>query len=157
MYFHVEIRDVGEIDRGEAGKIKESELQLALRLIEEPASEEFDPNKYDDEYRRRVLALVKEKAEGKAARSRSGRASARRKTRERSVALPMSLLLALLHEDFSADSIPFLPGDSYLVDDRNLDDRRARAVFTTCYPVRGVFHPLAWSWQPYLLGDDGRP
>jgi len=41
------------------------ELQLALRLIDELASEEFDPKKYDDEYRRRVLALVNEKAEGK--------------------------------------------------------------------------------------------
>jgi len=44
--------------------------------------------------------------------------------------------------------IPFLPGDSYLVDDRNLDDRGPRAVFPTCYPVRSASLPLAWSWQP---------
>ena len=65
MYFHDEIRDVGEIDRGESVKIKESEVQLALRLIAELASKNFDPEKYDDEYRQRVLALVKEKAQGK--------------------------------------------------------------------------------------------
>jgi DNA end-binding protein Ku len=65
MYFHDEIRDFAEIDRGESLKTKESELQLALRLVRELASEEFDPKKYDDEYRRRILALVKEKAEGK--------------------------------------------------------------------------------------------
>jgi len=49
MYFHDEIRDVGEIDRGESVKIKESEVQLALRLIAELASKNFDPEKYDDE------------------------------------------------------------------------------------------------------------
>ena len=38
MYFHDEIRDVGEIERGESVKIKESEVQLALRLIAELAS-----------------------------------------------------------------------------------------------------------------------
>jgi DNA end-binding protein Ku len=65
MYFHDELRDFGEIDKGESVKTKESELQLALRLVRELASEAFDPKKYDDEYRRRVLALVKEKAEGK--------------------------------------------------------------------------------------------
>jgi DNA end-binding protein Ku len=65
MYFHDELRDFGEIDKGESVKTKESELQLALRLVRELAGEEFDPKKYDDEYRRRVLALVKEKAEGK--------------------------------------------------------------------------------------------
>ncbi|HWN55807.1 MAG TPA: hypothetical protein VNP91_11890, partial [Methylomirabilota bacterium] len=63
MYFHDELRDFGEIDKGESVKTKESELQLALRLVRELASEAFDPKKYDDEYRRRVLALVKEKAE----------------------------------------------------------------------------------------------
>ena len=67
MYFHDEIRDVGEIDRGESVKIKESEVQLALRLIAELANKNFDPEKYDDEYRQRVLALVKEKAQGKKA------------------------------------------------------------------------------------------
>jgi len=65
MYFHDELRDFGEIDKGESVKTKESELQLALRLVRELASEAFDLKKYDDEYRRRVLALVKEKAEGK--------------------------------------------------------------------------------------------
>ncbi len=65
MYFHDEIRDFGEVERGASVKIRENELALALRLIDELANEELDPKKYDDEYRRRVLALVKEKAEGK--------------------------------------------------------------------------------------------
>ena len=65
MYFHDEIRDFAEIEKGESAKTKDSEVQLALRLIAERASKEFDPEKYDDEYRQRVLALVKEKAQGK--------------------------------------------------------------------------------------------
>jgi len=65
MYFHDEIRNFGEIDREESVKTKDSEVQLALRLIAELASKEFDPEKYDDEYRQRVLALVKEKTQGK--------------------------------------------------------------------------------------------
>jgi DNA end-binding protein Ku len=65
MYFHDEIRDFGEVDGGASVKVRENELALALRLIDELTNEEFDPKKYDDEYRRRVLALVNEKAEGK--------------------------------------------------------------------------------------------
>src|SRR4029077_11107766 len=55
----------------------------------------------------------------------------------------------------SRREIPFLPGDSYLVDDRSLDDGQPRAVFPTCYPVRSASPPLAWSWQPSLFGNDG--
>jgi DNA end-binding protein Ku len=65
MYFHDEIRDFGEIDKGESLKTSESELQLALRLVRELARKEFSPEKYDDEYRKRVLAFVKQKAKGK--------------------------------------------------------------------------------------------
>jgi DNA end-binding protein Ku len=65
MYFHDEIRDVGEIDKGESAKIKEGELALAMRLIDELSHDEFEPKRYEDEYRRRVLAFVDKRAEGK--------------------------------------------------------------------------------------------
>lgn len=65
MYFADEIRDFGEIDKGGAAKIKEGELELALRLIDELASDEFRPEQYQDEYRLRVLDLVNLKVEGK--------------------------------------------------------------------------------------------
>ena len=65
MYFADEIRDFGEIDKGQAAKIKEGELELALRLIDDLSNEEFKPEQYQDEYRLRVLDLVNLKVEGK--------------------------------------------------------------------------------------------
>lgn len=65
MYFHDEIRDFGEIDKGKDAKIKNGELELALRLIDELSSNEFTPGQYQDEYRLRVLDLINSKVEGK--------------------------------------------------------------------------------------------
>jgi DNA end-binding protein Ku len=65
MYFADEVRDFAEIDRGQGAKIKDGELELALQLIQGLANEEFAPDRYRDEYRRRVLDLVNTKVEGK--------------------------------------------------------------------------------------------
>jgi DNA end-binding protein Ku len=65
MYFADEVRDFGEIDRGQSAKIKPGELELALQLIDGLASDVFQPEKYQDEYRHRVLDLVNQKVEGK--------------------------------------------------------------------------------------------
>jgi DNA end-binding protein Ku len=65
MYFHDEIRDFGEIDKGKDAKIKNGELDLALRLIDELSSKEFKPEQYQDDYRLRVLDLINSKVEGK--------------------------------------------------------------------------------------------
>jgi DNA end-binding protein Ku len=64
MYFHDEVRDFREIDEGKSAKFKDAELGLAMRLIDELSDEEFDPKRYEDEYRRRVLAFVEKRAEG---------------------------------------------------------------------------------------------
>jgi DNA end-binding protein Ku len=65
MYFADEVRNFGEIDKGENAKIKSGELDLALRLIDELSHEEFAPDQYKDEYRLRVLDLINSKVEGK--------------------------------------------------------------------------------------------
>jgi len=65
MYFADEVRDFGEVDKGEGAKIKEGELELASRLIDELTHQEFDPGKYQDDYRLRILDLVNMKVEGK--------------------------------------------------------------------------------------------
>jgi DNA end-binding protein Ku len=65
MYFADEVRDFGEIERGQSAKIAEREMELALQLIKGLASEAFQPEQYKDEYRQRVLDLVNSKAEGK--------------------------------------------------------------------------------------------
>lgn len=65
MYFADEVRNFGEVDKGQSAKIKEGELELALRLIDELSNAEFKPEQYQDEYRLRVLDLVNLKVEGK--------------------------------------------------------------------------------------------
>jgi DNA end-binding protein Ku len=65
MYFADEVRDFGEIDRGQSAKIKAGELELALQLIDGLSSDEFHPEQYQDEYRHRVLDLINQKVEGK--------------------------------------------------------------------------------------------
>ena len=65
MYFADEVRDFGEVDKGEGAKIREGELQLAEKLIAELTHDEFKPEQYKDEYRQRVLDLVNTKVEGK--------------------------------------------------------------------------------------------
>ena len=65
MYFADEVRDFGEIDKGQAAKIKDGELELAERLIDELSHDEFKPDQYEDDYRVRVLDLVNAKVEGK--------------------------------------------------------------------------------------------
>jgi len=65
MYFADEVREFGEIDKGESATLKDGELGLALRLIEDLSHEEFKPDEYRDDYRQRVLDLVNLKVEGK--------------------------------------------------------------------------------------------
>ncbi|HEX9409435.1 MAG TPA: Ku protein, partial [Methylomirabilota bacterium] len=65
MYFADEVREFGEVDKGESATLKDGELGLALRLIEDLSHEEFKPDEYRDDYRQRVLDLVNLKVEGK--------------------------------------------------------------------------------------------
>ena len=65
MYFADEIRDFGEVGKGEDAKLKPGELELAERLVAELSSKSFQPEKYADEYRARVLEGVESKVEGK--------------------------------------------------------------------------------------------
>ncbi len=65
MYYADEVRDFDEIERGQAVRIKDGELGLAVRLINELVRKEFHPENYHDEYKERVLRLVEQKVEGK--------------------------------------------------------------------------------------------
>jgi DNA end-binding protein Ku len=65
MFFEDEVRDFGEIDKGEDAKIKPSEIELANRLIEELSKDDFKPEQYADEYTGRLMAAIEEKVEGK--------------------------------------------------------------------------------------------
>jgi DNA end-binding protein Ku len=65
MYFADEVRSFSEIDKGQSAKIKEGELALAQQLIDGLSNAEFEPERYTDEYRDRVLEMINGKVEGK--------------------------------------------------------------------------------------------
>jgi DNA end-binding protein Ku len=58
-YAH-EVRELDEVPVGE-GDVDEAELKLAVQLIEQIAAESFEPEKYEDEVGRRILALIEKK------------------------------------------------------------------------------------------------
>ncbi len=64
LYYADEVRGFEEIDRGEGLTLKSGELELAVQLIEQLASSAFEPQKYEDEYRKRVVELIEQKVAG---------------------------------------------------------------------------------------------
>lgn len=64
LFYADEVRGFEEIDRGEAVTLKAGELELAVQLIQQLASDSFKPEKYADEYRQRVLELIEQKVAG---------------------------------------------------------------------------------------------
>ncbi len=66
MYFPDEIVDEEEIPGipDKMPRVSDKELSMARKLVESLATE-FDPGKYQDEYRERVLDFLKKKAKGK--------------------------------------------------------------------------------------------
>ncbi|MEQ9397651.1 MAG: Ku protein [Longimicrobiales bacterium] len=63
LYYDEEIRSFDEVPV-EEGEVAEAELQLAKQLIDQAASDEFDPSNYKDEVRERTLELIQQKVEG---------------------------------------------------------------------------------------------
>jgi DNA end-binding protein Ku len=66
-----EVRPVEEVELDEA-ELKEPEVQLALQLVEQTASDTFHPERYPDEVRARTLALIDEKVKGQEIRVSPG-------------------------------------------------------------------------------------
>jgi DNA end-binding protein Ku len=64
MYFADEVRNFGEIDKGESAKIRGGEMELAQQLIDGLTNDDFKPDQYADEYRQRVMDMINRKVEG---------------------------------------------------------------------------------------------
>lgn len=64
LFYADEVRSFAEVDLGESVAFKEGEVDLAVQLIGQLASETFDPGKYQDDYRARALALIEQKIAG---------------------------------------------------------------------------------------------
>jgi DNA end-binding protein Ku len=64
MYYADEVRSAADIDRGLEASVKESELDLAKRLIGELTVKKFEPAKYKDRYRERLIEAAEKKIQG---------------------------------------------------------------------------------------------
>ena len=60
LHYAHEVRDIADVPSGE-GEVVDAELGLAVQLIEQIASEDFDPSKYEDEVGQRMLEAVERK------------------------------------------------------------------------------------------------
>ena len=64
LHFGNEVYNATEIDQGGEPKIRDQERTLAERLITELSETEFQPEKYEDEYRQRLLKAIEQKIAG---------------------------------------------------------------------------------------------
>ena len=63
MYYANEVRNFGDIAKAENANLSDEEIALGAHLIE-TMSDEFNLDKYRDEYRERVQAMLDEKSKG---------------------------------------------------------------------------------------------
>jgi DNA end-binding protein Ku len=63
LLYDTEVRSISDIEIP-ATEVKEAELKLAHQLIEQQASERFDPTVYTDDVRARVEEAIQKKIEG---------------------------------------------------------------------------------------------
>jgi len=63
LLYAAEVRSITEIDIPKT-EVKDAELKLAQQLIEQQASESFDPAAYKDDVRGRIEAAIQKKVEG---------------------------------------------------------------------------------------------
>ncbi len=64
VFYSNEVRDFGEIDLGDDVSFKPAETKMARQLIEQLSEDQFEPAKFRDEFRARVLEAVEEKIAG---------------------------------------------------------------------------------------------
>jgi DNA end-binding protein Ku len=64
VYYSDEVRPAEDVNQADSEPVREAELTLAKRLIDELTGKEFDPSKYHDNYRERVLEVAQQKVAG---------------------------------------------------------------------------------------------
>ncbi|HXY69454.1 MAG TPA: hypothetical protein VEH62_08395, partial [Gemmatimonadales bacterium] len=63
LHYADEIRDIADVPIPE-GDVKEAELALAVQIVEQGASEKFEPKNYEDTVKKRMLESIQKKVEG---------------------------------------------------------------------------------------------
>jgi DNA end-binding protein Ku len=64
LRYSEEVRPMADVPLPEKVDVKDAELKLALQLIEQSVTKEFDPDKFNDSVRERVLEIINKKVEG---------------------------------------------------------------------------------------------
>ncbi len=64
LYYADEVASFADIEFGDEVEVKRGELDLAQQLIEQLANERFQPDKYEDEYRKELLSAIDRKVAG---------------------------------------------------------------------------------------------
>jgi DNA end-binding protein Ku len=64
LYYADEVRSIGDVEIDLSIELSDAELNLAGQLIDQLSAEAFDPRKYEDEYRKAVLAAIDRKVAG---------------------------------------------------------------------------------------------
>jgi DNA end-binding protein Ku len=64
LYYADEVKVADEFDRSLNESVKETELTLAKRLIDDLTQKKFDPSQYHDTYRERVIEAAQQKVAG---------------------------------------------------------------------------------------------
>ena len=63
LHYADEVRQIDEVPLGDA-QIKDPELKLAVQLVDQISSEEFRPENYEDEVRKRYHEAIQRKVDG---------------------------------------------------------------------------------------------
>ena len=59
-----EVRSIGDVPLPQT-EVKKTELDLAVQLIEQASTETFDPKKYEDKVKKRIMEQIQRKIDGK--------------------------------------------------------------------------------------------
>jgi DNA end-binding protein Ku len=65
LHYPDEIKSFAEVPLGGDVEIKDKELDLAVQLIEQIATDQFEPGKYEDDVRKRIQEAISQKVEGR--------------------------------------------------------------------------------------------
>ena len=63
LRYHEEVRSFDDVEI-EDGEVADAELKLALQVVDQGASDTFDPQAYHDEVRERMMELIQQKIDG---------------------------------------------------------------------------------------------
>jgi DNA end-binding protein Ku len=66
LYYADEVRSFDDIEFGDPVELKKGELDLANQLIEQLSVPRFEPERYEDDYRRELLGQIERKSAGEA-------------------------------------------------------------------------------------------